>query len=308
MTASTAPPAAAAAARPFGAIAKDFMEISKPRIMLLLLVVAWSAMFVADRGLPPLVPFLAVTAAGILSTAAAGAFNHVIEKERDSRMGRTASRPVASGRISVRAALVYASASTVLSVAALAVIDKWLAAALTLGAIVYYIVVYTVWLKPTTPQNIVIGGFAGSFPALIGWSAMTGTVGWPAWVIAGLVFLWTPPHFWSLALLYKHDYAAADYPMYPNVKGEEATRKQILFYSILTVLGSLLLVYPLGVAGWVYVAGAFALGIPLVRGADGLMRTPNPKAYRKFFLFTIQYLGLLLVVLMVDQVAFRAVV
>ncbi len=296
-----------AARQSIGAIAKDFMEISKPRIMLLLLVVAWSAMFVADRGLPPWEPFLAVTAAGILSTAAAGAFNHVIEKERDGRMGRTASRPVASGRVSVPAALVYASVCTILSVVALVALSAWLAAALTLGAIAYYIVVYTVWLKPTTPQNIVIGGFAGSFPALIGWSAMTGTIGWAAWIIAGLVFLWTPPHFWSLALLYKHDYAAADYPMYPNVKGEEATRKQILFYSILTVLGSLVLVYPLGVAGWLYVVGAVALGIPLIRGADGLMREPNPKAYRKFFLFTIQYLGLLLVALMVDQVAYFSV-
>lgn len=293
--------------RPVKAIMKDFMDISKPRIILLLLIVAWAAMFVAAQGRPPLNVFLAVTAAGTFSTAASGAFNNVIERERDSRMGRTASRPVASGRLSPGSATLYASILTLLSIASLLLIGAWLAALLTAGAIAYYVVVYTVWLKPTTPQNIVIGGLAGSFPAVIGWSALTGTIAWPAIVIASLVFLWTPAHFWALALLYKHDYAAADYPMMPNVAGEQHTRRLILVYSVLTVLASIGLVYPFRNAGWIYLVAALLLGFLLTTRAAKLETNPSPKAYRTFFLWTIQYLGFLLVALMIDQVAFYPV-
>ncbi len=292
------------AGRPTKAIIKDFVEISKPRIMLLLLVVAWSAMFVASGGLPPLVPFLAVTFAGIFSTAASGAFNNVIEIPRDRRMGRTAKRPLASGRMAASSGIAYGVVMSILSIASLALIGAWLAALLTAGAIAYYIVVYTVWLKPTTPQNIVIGGFAGSFPALIGWSAVTGGLAWPAFIIASLVFLWTPAHFWALALLYKHDYAAADYPMMPNVIGEHGTRRQILVYSVLTVLASFSLVYPFADAGLIYLAAGAGLGFLLVFRAAKLETQPSPKAYRTFFLWTIQYLGFLLMALMLDQVAF----
>lgn len=292
--------------RPTKAIVKDFVEISKPRIILLLLIVAWAAMFVAERGFPSTAPFVAVTFAGIFSTAASGAFNNVIEKERDSRMGRTANRPVASGRISPGGAIAYGAVLSFLSIASLVLIGAWLAALLTAGAIAYYVVVYTVWLKPTTPQNIVIGGFAGSFPALIGWSAATGTLGWPAFILAAVVFLWTPAHFWALALLYKHDYAAADYPMLPNIVGEQQTRRLILVYSVLTVLASIALVYPFRDAGIIYLGAAALLGLSLVMRAGKLETSPSPKAYRGFFLWTIQYLGFLLIALMVDQVAFKA--
>ncbi len=290
--------------RPTKQIVADFVTISKPRIILLLLIVAWAAMFVAARGMPPLGVFLAVTAAGTFSTAASGAFNNVIEKERDSRMGRTAKRPVASGRISPGSATLYGAVMTFLSIAALILVEAWLAAILTAGAIAYYVIVYTIWLKPTTPQNIVIGGFAGSFPALIGWSAMTGGLAWPAWVLAAIVFLWTPAHFWALALLYKHDYAAADYPMMPNVVGEQSTRRQIIVYSTLTAMASLALFYPFGDAGIIYLVAALLLGLVLVIRAGKLEVAPSPKAYRGFFLWTIQYLGFLLIALIVDQVAF----
>ncbi|MGB1587132.1 MAG: heme o synthase [Thermoplasmatota archaeon] len=290
--------------RPFSAVVKDYVEISKPRIILLLLVVAWAAMFVAEKGLPRLDQFLAVTLAGTFSTAASGAFNNVWEKERDRRMGRTAQRAVAAGRIPVSHALIYAGVLSVLSILGFAVLDKWLAALLTFGAIGYYVIVYTALLKPTTAQSIVIGGFAGSFPALIGWAAVTDTVGLPAWILAGLVFLWTPAHFWALALLYKHDYAAAEYPMLPNTQGEAATRRQVRIYSALTVLCSIVLVYPLAEAGLIYLIAALGLGFLLVRRASDLEAHPTPKRYRSFFLFTIQYLGLLFVALMVDQLAF----
>ncbi len=279
---------------------RDYVEISKPRIILLLLIVAWAAMFVADGGLPGGVAFAAVTVAGIASTAASGALNHVIERKRDRRMGRTADRPVAAGRISPLAASVYGAVMTLVAVAALAAPGLWLAAALTAGAVAYYLVVYTLILKPTTAQNIVIGGFAGSFPALIGWAAVTDSLGVGAWLLAVLVFLWTPAHFWSLALLYKEDYAAADYPMMPNVRGEVHTRRLIVAYSVLTLLCSLAFV-ALGLAGVLYLVAAAVLGGLLVVRAAGLRTHPEPARYRSFFLFTIQYLGILLVVLMVDR-------
>ncbi|HUR63901.1 MAG TPA: heme o synthase, partial [Candidatus Thermoplasmatota archaeon] len=217
------------ATRTLGAVARDYYDISKPRILYLLLIVAWSAMAVASHGLPDLKPFVAVTLAGAFSVASSGALNHVLERKRDARMGRTASRPVASGRLRPAFAVVYAAVTAVLAYASLALVGLTLAAWLTVGAIVYYVLVYTVILKPSTPQNIVIGGLAGSFPALIGWSAATGSLDWPlslpAWILALLVFLWTPAHFWALALLYKEDYGAADYPMMPNVRGEASTRR-----------------------------------------------------------------------------------
>lgn len=282
----------------------DYVAISKPRILLLLLMVAWAAMFVAAAGTPDWRAFVAVTLGGTFSTASSGAFNNVLERRRDARMGRTANRPVASGRITPLAASLYASVMAVLAVAVLAIPGYTLAAGLTAAAIAYYILVYTVVLKPATPHNIVIGGLAGSFPALIGWAAATGTLSWPAavpaLVLALLVFLWTPAHFWSLALLYKDDYAAAEYPMMPNVKGDKSTRVQIFAYAWLTALCSLLLLASRQ-AGWLYLVAALALGGVLVSRSWRLLAHHNPKAYRSFFLFTIQYLGLLLLALIGDR-------
>lgn len=280
--------------------AGDLVAISKPRIITLLLVVAWAAMFVASGGLPDPVAFLAVTVAGVASTASSGAMNHVIEKDRDARMGRTADRPIASGRISRTTGAVYALVMAVISVVALALPGLYLAAALTAGAILFYLVVYTVLLKPNTAQNIVIGGFAGSFPALIGWAAATGGLAWPAWILAGIVFFWTPPHFWALALLYKEDYAAADYPMMPAVKGEASTKRQMVFYAAVTVAVSLALV-PLGSAGYLYLIAAAVLGALFVGRCAQLLGDVPRTQYRSYFLFTIQYLGVLLLILMGDQ-------
>ncbi len=291
-------------------IMADYVQISKPRILLLLLIVAWAAMFVASGGWPNWKPFLAVTFAGTFSVASSGAFNNIIERHRDARMKRTATRPIASGRLAVRHAVIYGIVMAALSFASLAVLQLWLAAALTIGAIAYYTIIYTVVLKPATPQNIVIGGLAGSFPAVIGWTAVTSSLAWPAAVpaliLALLVFLWTPAHFWALALLYKDDYAAAEYPMMPNVRGEHSTRLQIVVYSVLTLLGSLLLFVPgVRAAGWIYLAVAVAVGGLLVVRSVLMMRKQTPQAYRSFFFFTIQYLGVLLIALMVDRVVLQ---
>lgn len=286
-------------------VAADYLAISKPRILTLLLVVAWAAMFVAADGLPSWRAFGAVTLAGALSTAASGAFNNVLERRRDARMARTATRPVASGRLSPAAATTYATLCTLLSFAVLWFPGYRYAAWLTLGAIAYYVLVYTALLKPTTPQNIVIGGLAGSFPALIGWAAQTGTLAWPAsvpaLVLAALVFVWTPAHFWSLALLYKEDYAAAEYPMMPNVRGEASTRRQIFVYALATLLTSLVLVATRD-ASWVYLGAALALGGLLVARSWRMLVAHSPPVYRRYFFFTIQYLGLLLVALMLDRI------
>ena len=297
-------PATPPTPRTLRAVVADYAAISKPRILLLLLMVAWAAMFVAARGVPGWKPFVAVTLGGAFSTAASGALNNVLERHRDARMGRTAGRPVAAGRIAPGAATAYALAMAALSVLVLAWPGYAWAAALTAAAIAYYVLVYTVALKPATPHNIVIGGLAGSFPALIGWTAVTGTLAWPdalpALVLALVVFLWTPAHFWSLALLYKDDYAAAEYPMMPNVKGEASTRNQIVAYTVLTALCSLVLVASRD-AGYLYLASALLLGGVFVLRSVRLLGGPTPKAYRAFFLFTIQYLGLLLLALIGDR-------
>ncbi|HET6399746.1 MAG TPA: heme o synthase [Candidatus Thermoplasmatota archaeon] len=285
-------------------LAKDLYAISKPRILFLLLLVAYAAMFVAAGGWPSGKATLAVTLGGAASTAASGAFNHVLERERDARMPRTKDRPVASGRLGVPAALAYATVMSVLALVPFALLGLWAAAALTAGAIAYYVVVYTVLLKPTTPQNIVIGGLAGSFPALIGWSAQAGGIGMPAVVLAALVFLWTPAHFWALALFLRDDYGAGGYPMLPNVKGEAYTRRAILVYSILTLLCSLSLLLVVRDA-WLYLAIAVVLGTMLVLRAVRLLRPHAPAADKAFFLFTIQYLGFLLLALMADRVVVR---
>ena len=292
------------AGRPLRSIAADYLAISKPRILLLLLFVAWAAMFVAAGGLPDGKAFLAVTLGGAFSTAASGAFNNVLERRRDARMARTATRPVASGRITPAAASVYAAVMALLSFLVLWLPGYRVAALLTLGAIAYYVLVYTALLKPTTPQNIVIGGLAGSFPAVIGWAAATGGLAWPAvapaLVLGALVFVWTPAHFWSLALLYKDDYAAAEYPMMPNVRGEASTRRQIFVYAVATLLTSLVLVATRD-ASWVYLVAALGLGGLLVARSWRLLVAHNAPAYRRYFFFTIQYLGLLLAALMVDR-------
>lgn len=282
-------------------LARDLYAISKPRILYLLLVVAWMAMFLAG-GVPDALLFAAVTVAGAASVASSGALNHLLERQRDARMTRTADRPLASGRLAPSTALVYAGIMAVLAYLPLALVGRPLAAVLTVSAIAFYVVVYTVILKPRTPQNIVLGGAAGSFPALIGWTAVTGTLAWPAsapaWILAILVFAWTPAHFWALALLYKDDYKDAGYPMMPNVRGEVSTRRQIIAYTLATIAISFALVPYLGP---LYIAAALLLGLRFLTRAVDAHQNPGATADRGLFLFSIQYLGFLLLAGMADR-------
>ncbi len=218
---------------------RDYYELSKPRIIVLLLVTTAASMVMAARGVPRLGLLFWTLLAGALAAASAGAFNCVWDADIDRIMKRTQSRPIPQGRISTRAAAVYAVVVGAISFALFYVLVNPLAAWLSLAGNVYYVVVYTMWLKRITPLNIVVGGAAGSVPPLVGWAAVTHTIGAPALGLFALIFLWTPPHFWSLALMTETEYGKAKIPMLPNVCGEERTKREIVYYSILLVAASL---------------------------------------------------------------------
>ena len=291
---ATAPPAPTLARR-----LSDYALLVKPGIMLALLISCLSAMIVAAGGLPPPTLVGATLLGGALASGSAAALNNLLERDRDAKMRRTRKRPLPSHRLEPSHAAVFA---TVLAGAASIVLTAFanpLAAAFALSGLVFYAFVYTLWLKPLTAQNIVIGGAAGCFPALVGWSAVTGTVGPGAVLIALIVFLWTPPHFWSLALLYKDDYAQAEFPMLPVTRGEEVTRRHILAYSAALVAVTALLV-PLGVLGLVYLGLSAALGAVFLAQAAALYVTRKPKAARALFRFSNAYLALLAGAMVLD--------
>src|SRR6185295_16447470 len=228
-------PAPLAARRPFAKVLRDYLTLTKPRIITLLLVTTVATMFVADPSGPALATVLWTMLGGYLAAGGAGAINHYLERDRDARMARTCGRPLVAGRIQPRRGLAFGIALGALAVAELTFAVNALAAALALAGLLGYVFVYTLWLKPLTPQNIVIGGAAGAVPPLVGWAAATGALSLDALYPFAVVFLWTPPHFWALALLVKDDYERSGIPMLPVARGEAATRRQILAYSLALV-------------------------------------------------------------------------
>src|SRR5215216_1007812 len=220
-------------------VANDYVTLTKPRIISLLLLTCVATMFVADPGGPSLSTILWTCLGGYLAAGGAGAINHYIERERDARMARTAGRPLASGRIEPRRGLLFGTTLGVVAVAQLWITVNALTAALAAAGLLGYVFVYTLWLKPRTPENIVLGGAAGAMPPLVGWAAATGGLSPDALWPFAIVFFWTPPHFWALSLLIKDDYARTGVPMLPVVRGERATRRQILAYSVLLAAASL---------------------------------------------------------------------
>ena len=227
--------------------------------MELLLVVTVPAMILAARGLPSLWLVLATLIGGALSAGSAGAFNCYIDRDMDRRMKRTANRPLVTGEISDRNALIFSWVLGVVSVAWLLLTTNWLAAALSAAAIFFYVVIYTLVLKRHSEQNIIWGGIAGCFPVLIGWAAVTGTLDWPAWVFFLIIFLWTPAHYWPLSMRYRDDYANAGVPMLGVVRGRITVGLQIILYTWATVASSLILI-PVAEMGWTYTVTALALG------------------------------------------------
>lgn len=279
----------------------DYYELSKPRIIVLLLITTAAAMVMAARGIPPLPLTFFTLLGGALASASAGALNCVYDADIDPLMRRTQHRPIPMRRISIRNAVIYAVVIGVASFAILYFLVNPLAAWLSLAGNVYYVVIYTMWLKRTTPLNIVIGGAAGAIPPLVGWAAVTNSIGGPALGLFALIFLWTPPHFWSLALMTEIDYDKAKIPMLPNVAGEERTKREIISYTILLVLASLLL-YPLHIMGPLYTAAAAVLGGVFLFDTVKTWSDPGKSWARITFRYSLLYLALMCVVMVVDRV------
>ena len=256
MTSSTATPV-----RPRGAVSvlRAYVALTKPRVIELLLVTTVPVMVLAERGLPSLWLVLATVLGGALSAGSANAYNMFIDRDIDMHMGRTSARPLVTGEISGRAALIFATILGALSVAWLWVLTTPLAALLSLGAILFYVFVYTLWLKRRSEQNIIWGGIAGCFPVLIGWSAVTGSLSLEALILFLVVFLWTPPHYWPLSMKYREDYARVDVPMLAVVREAPVVGLQVILYAWATVAASLLLI-PVAPMGVLYASVALVAG------------------------------------------------
>lgn len=278
----------------------DYLTLTKPRVISLLLVTTVCTMFVADSS-PSLAIVLLTMLGGYLAAGGAGAINHSLEGEIDGCMARTSKRPLPSGRVSRRSALIFGVALGVSSFALFALTVDVLAAALAMMGLLGYVFVYTIWLKPRTSQNIVIGGAAGAIPPLVGWAAVTGSLNAEAFIPFAIVFYWTPPHFWALALLMKDDYARAGIPMMPVVDGDAETRRQILLYGWLTVAISLLPV-AVGMLSVIYASAAMALGAAFIWFCVRLRNRADRRSASILFHYSLAYLALLFFAMAIDSV------
>jgi protoheme IX farnesyltransferase len=276
-----------------------YVRLTKPRVIELLLVTAVPPMFLAAGGWPSPWLVLTVVVGGALAAGGANTINCWIERDRDQLMQRTVGRPLPQGEIEPSRALVFGIVLNVVAFVLLAIAANLLAAVLTLSATLFYVFVYTLWLKPRTVQNIVIGGAAGAVPALVGWAAVRGELDMPAWLLFSVVFFWTPAHFWALALKYRDDYAAAGIPMLPVVRGVDMTTRQIAGYAMVTVAVTFALTLT-GDVGRLYALCAFVLGVMFVTRAFGLVRDPTPKRAIRFFAWSNVYLMLVFVAVAVD--------
>jgi protoheme IX farnesyltransferase len=277
-----------------------YVALTKPRIISLLLITTVPAMILAADGMPALWLIAATVIGGTLAAGGANAINCYIDRDIDSVMHRTQGRPLPLGKIEPARALIYALALEVLAFTLLAGSSNLLAASLAVAATAFYVFVYTLWLKRSTPQNIVIGGAAGAVPPLVGWAAVTGELAWPAVVLFAIVFFWTPPHFWALSIKYREDYARAGVPMLPVVSTLAQTRTQIFLYAALLLPISLLLVV-FGAVGWIYLAVAVVLGVSFSWQAWRLRTDDTPGAAMGLFTFSIIYLALLFIAVAADR-------
>ncbi len=286
-------------------VVKDYIELTKPRIIVLLLITTVGAMWIASEGNVDLGLMAVTVAGGAIAAGSANTINCLYDRDIDAKMERTSWRPLPAGRIHPRDALVFAIALALTSFTMIATYANLLAACLAMSGIAVYFGVYTIWLKRSSTQNIVIGGAAGAIPPLVGWAAVTGDLNFSAWVLFAIIFVWTPPHFWALALMIQDEYASVGVPMLPVVHGSEVTAKQILLYTLLIIPVSLLLVYPCGVMGVVYGVSAIALGGFFIYKATQLMREPSDRQVaRSVFKYSILYLALLCVAMGIDSMPF----
>ncbi|WP_460601518.1 heme o synthase [Flexivirga lutea] len=296
---------APAGRRPFAAVARDYLALTKPRIIELLLVTTFPVMFLADRGVPSVWLILATLIGGSLSAGSANSLNCYLDRDIDRLMHRTEGRPLATGAISPRAGFVFGVTLGVISVLWLGLLVNWLSAALSFGAIALYVGFYTLLLKRRTSQNIVWGGIAGCMPTLIGWSAVTDSLSWSAVVLFLVVFFWTPPHYWPLSMRFRDDYANAGVPMLPVVAEDVAVAQQIVLYTWVTVLTTLALI-PVGDMGLIYTVIALVAGAVFLREAHLLLRRARAGASYKvlkpmrLFHYSISYLTLVFVGVAID--------
>ena len=290
MSARTATAPAAAVRSRGQQLVADYVELTKPKVQSLLLFTTVATMEVAGN---PSAGRIALTCVGgYLSAGGAGAVNHYYDRDIDARMARTADRPVPAGRVSPRAALIYGIVLAALSFVLMSLTINVLSASLAFAGFAGYVGVYTIWLKRRSTQNIVIGGAAGAMPPLVAWAATRGSVSWTAIYLFAIVFYWTPPHFWSLSLLMKDEYAEVGIPMLPVVRGERETRKQILLYSLL-LYAVTQLPFCAGGFGVIYLVGSMVLGLAFVAGAFLLYRRADRRTALRLYLFSMLYLALL---------------
>ena len=282
------------------AVVNDYVAFTKPRIISLLLVTALGGMFLAAQAVPPVGLMVLVLVGGSLGAGGANALNHYLDRDIDQRMGRTRSRPLPGQRIPANNALVFGIVLNILAFALLGIWVNLLSAVLTLGATLFYVIVYTKLLKRTTTQNIVIGGAAGAVPPLVGWAAITGSLALPPFYLFALIFFWTPPHFWALALMLEGDYAKAGIPMLPVVMGARETGRSIMLHSVTLVMLSVLFYTQPGV-GALYLGGAVVLGIPFLYLAARVLANPVKRTALPLYLYSLLYLALLFVIVMVDS-------
>jgi heme o synthase len=280
----------------------DYLVLTKPRIIEQLLVTTVPTMIVAERGLPSLWLIVATVVGGTLAAGGANAINMVVDRDIDKIMARTKDRPLASGRISPRAALTFAIAIEVAAFAFLWAAVNPLSAVLAVAACLFYVFVYTLWLKRSSSSNIVIGGAAGAVPVLVGWSAVTNSLDWPPVVLFAVIFYWTPPHFWALAIRYRDDYARAEVPMLPVVASLRTTALRIFLYTLL-LWAITLLFAPVAGMGAIYMASALVLGAIFTGLTVRLVRDNSAQVAMRVFTWSITYITLLFAAIAVDELA-----
>jgi protoheme IX farnesyltransferase len=281
-------------------IVSDYVQLTKPGIMTLLLTTTLCAMLMAARGLPPFWLVLITMLGGAMASGGASVLNCYLDRDIDGQMSRTRDRAIVAGRVSPRAALTFGIGLSVAAVVLLGLLVNWTAAALALAGNLFYVFVYTKWLKRSTPYNIVIGGAAGAAPPLVGWAAVTGDLTPLAWGLFAIIFAWTPPHFWALALLKQGEYTRASVPMLPVVRGEAETRRQILIYTVVLTAVCLALV-PFGLGG-VYLVSAIILNGIFLALAVRLLRDPSKRIARQMFFYSLWYLALIFAAAVVDRI------
>jgi heme o synthase len=277
-----------------------YWQLTKPRVVALIAFCAVVGMFLAVPGMPPLKNLLLGTLGIWLAAASAAAINHVLDQKIDQKMARTKNRPLPTGGLTSTQASAFAIALAVASMLILGLFVNVLTAWLTFGSLIGYAVIYTVWLKRATPQNIVIGGAAGAAPPVLGWAAITGEVHPYALILFLIIFIWTPPHFWALAIFRRDDYAAAEIPMLPVTHGVAYTKKHVLFYTVLLLIITLL-PYLTGMSGIFYLGGAVILGAAFLYYAIRLFNPPNEYFAMRVFNYSIVYLMALFAFLLVDH-------